>query len=412
MRRCEGTTLPAPARRGWVGVCAIALAVGGLFAAYGAPGQNTPVLFATKVEAAPVGPTDPAWAAVQPLQVTLAPNQPEAGGPAAPVALRAVHTGSQLYVLCEWTDPTSTQTVDPSTWQFDVPDGQPLQWSRSGGEDQLVLAWPIGASAGFADQGCASLCHAGPAGQPTMHAAAGERMDIWQWAAGRSDPAQAAHDGWLAADAQPPTPTGFRRDAGVPCFVPNQAPVLAAPRWGFDGVASYDGSGTFLFGENAIALVGDAALGRSAYEGRCAPCHGAKGAGGTAGALQGLFRHKRVKSVVQYLIAAEANHTQYLADPLNEGILNNTLTYIQALTPIPGYLVGTPQGSCGDITASSRFNQPQAGGWSVMLTRALSTGNEDDVALRPGDAQVFAVAVMDGAAANHAVSTPVALVMQ
>jgi len=245
-----------------------------------------------------------------------------------------------------------------------------------------------------------------------MHAAPGERIDIWQWAAGRSDPAQAAHDGWLAADSQPPTPTGFRRDAGVPCFVANEAPVALAPRFGFDGVASYDGSGTFLFGENAIALAGDAALGRSAYEGRCASCHGAKGVGGTAGALQGLFRRKRVKSVVQYLIAAEANHTQYLADPLNEGVLSNTLTYIQALTPIPGYLIGLPQGSCGDITASSRFNHPQTGGWSVMLTRALSTGNADDVQLRPGDPQLFAVAVMDGTPATHQVSMPVALVLQ
>ena len=50
------------------------------------------------------------------------------------------------------------------------------------------------------------------------------------------------------------------------------------------------------------------------------------------------------------------------------------------------------EGSRGDIKAESRYAD---GGWTVMLSRALDTGNEDDVAFDVRRKYNFAMALFD-----------------
>jgi len=54
-----------------------------------------------------------------------------------------------------------------------------------------------------------------------------------------------------------------------------------------------------------------------------------------------------------------------------------------------------PAGSRADIKAESRYGD---GGWTVMLSRKLNTGNEDDVALNPRKKYNFAMALFDDSA--------------
>jgi len=404
------------ARRCWRFTWLISVAVGvcALVGAFAQQAAMTQVLYARLVPQGVVGLGDPVWAGVQPTPIRLEFNRPDLAPGSIDATVRALHTTETVYLLVQWNDPSGTQSIGRDLWHFARPGGPPLQWSQEGGEDQLAVIMPMTPTQGFDDRGCAAVCHtATPGGaEPTMRPAPGERFDVWRWAALRTNPAQAADDGWLGDPVAPGAvgPT-LAHDQGIPAHIPNRAQGGASPRWGFNGRRSYDGSGYYLFSEDAVEI-GDAALGMSTYAGRCARCHGAKGEGGQASALAGLFQRSRSGDISRYLMSAEAQHTQYVADPQNQGVMAGIFAYLQALTPIPGHIVGLPTGSCRDVAATARFGAAGGAGWSVLLARALNTGNADDVTLRPGDAQPMAFAVMDGSSAAHYVSGPVSLLLE
>ncbi|MFH0779173.1 MAG: ethylbenzene dehydrogenase-related protein [Candidatus Eisenbacteria bacterium] len=80
---------------------------------------------------------------------------------------------------------------------------------------------------------------------------------------------------------------------------------------------------------------------------------------------------------------------------------------------VPGYMVGNPSGSRGDITAKGMWDE-DTGRWSVEIKRAFRTGDEtNDIFFYPeaypNRTYVFAVALMNGSRAVHSGSVPLLL---
>jgi hypothetical protein len=69
---------------------------------------------------------------------------------------------------------------------------------------------------------------------------------------------------------------------------------------------------------------------------------------------------------------------------------------------IPFRLPKEPSGSRFDVKAMSRYAN---GGWTVMLSRKLDTGHEDDVVFNPRKNYSFAMAVFDDSGADHSKAT-------
>ncbi len=69
-------------------------------------------------------------------------------------------------------------------------------------------------------------------------------------------------------------------------------------------------------------------------------------------------------------------------------------------TTVPGYLVDRPAAGRGDIRASSQYRD---GRWTVILRRALDTGDKRDVIFLPGDEAgvAFGLSVMDNTLDQH-----------
>ena len=72
-------------------------------------------------------------------------------------------------------------------------------------------------------------------------------------------------------------------------------------------------------------------------------------------------------------------------------------------SPIPGYwLDENADGSRADVTAYSTYNN---GTWTVEFSRALNTGNDDDVVFGSGDIQMV-IAITDNSGGDHSGSAP------
>ncbi len=69
---------------------------------------------------------------------------------------------------------------------------------------------------------------------------------------------------------------------------------------------------------------------------------------------------------------------------------------------IPYRLPVKPEGSRADVRALSRHEQ---GRWTVMLSRKLDTGHEDDVVFHPSRRYSFALAVFDDSGDDHSKAT-------
>ena len=72
-------------------------------------------------------------------------------------------------------------------------------FEKSGDEDRLMFAWPIGNNAEFASKGCAAACHnmADDSSEWWMGSNSEDvRYDAWQWKAARTSPAGYVDDKW------------------------------------------------------------------------------------------------------------------------------------------------------------------------------------------------------------------------
>lgn len=103
----------------------------------------------------------------------------------------------------------------------------------------------------------------------------------------------------------------------------------------------------------------------------------------------------------------------YMRDPSKKPVAPGFLLYEEAIR-IPGDAVFNagdtityrmprkPGGSRADVEAIGQYAE---GGWTVMLSRKLDTGHEDDVAFDPRKEYSFAMAVFDDSGDDHSKAT-------
>jgi len=172
-----------------------------------APTPTPVTLTSVKAAQAPTidGDVDALWSQATEISV------PVAGGAnmgSTTVLLRSVYTSDSVYFLLHYADPTESQRRSP--WQKQA-DGtwkklstSTTQQENTNYEDKVALIWDINI-AGFAQSGCAVLCHAGeqPAnsGYGSKYTAnAGELGDIWHWKSVRTNPVGQVDDQYLNSD--------------------------------------------------------------------------------------------------------------------------------------------------------------------------------------------------------------------
>lgn len=168
----------------------------------------------------PVDPADPSWESMDPTRVTLNPLWPEKDLIYA-VAVRAVHDGKRVAILCTWKDP--------------VPDGAPVRVQDF--QDAVALQFSLSGSTPFLGMGDAN-----------------NPVNIWQWKASWQQEAEGHRQDMTEQYPSMHVDTYFRTsyrtaaDAGNEVAVPHTSPVEDANARGFGALKSQPPSGQNVAG--------------------------------------------------------------------------------------------------------------------------------------------------------------------
>lgn len=115
------------------------------------------------------------------------------------VMVQAAYDDQYIVMRVEWEDATESAMKSAWTW-----DGESFE--KSGGEDRLMLAWPITTNPEFASKGCGLACHNEDDDQDNWWMGADDedtRYDAWHWKASRTNPLGYADDKWWGAQTEP-----------------------------------------------------------------------------------------------------------------------------------------------------------------------------------------------------------------
>jgi len=229
-------------------ILALTLVLGGSFwVSDKVDGAARMTLTAVKVKKISIGLDDPVWEKARRIIVPLE-GKDNFAGKKKTVITKAVYTNDEIYFLFSWKD--TTRSVTKAAWQFD---GQ--QWLHlKGNEDRIALLFEITRIKNFASQGCTATCH-GPYRQPASDykfstAMAAEKGDLWHWKAARSDPYNAADDGWLTEHSDT---TGRRHDAGMGGDIKNETIDKSKPLYMQDPAKKASAAG-FLLADDAVVI--------------------------------------------------------------------------------------------------------------------------------------------------------------
>ena len=170
---------------------------------------------------------DPAWANAKPLSVQLTGGKNLVDGETTGT-LKAVYTADMLYMLVQYKDPTNSARRIPFQKQADGSWKQVTDPQDKGGdnnlayEDKWAMIWPINDSIkGFAEQGCAVVCHEGE-GKPYGNKYTrqeGEIGDMWHMKSVRTIPMGYVDDQYVdhtRYDKDKSPNAGRKSDPGVP----------------------------------------------------------------------------------------------------------------------------------------------------------------------------------------------------
>jgi hypothetical protein len=169
----------------------------------------------------PVDPADPAWEALDPARVVLNPLWPEKDLIYA-VAVRAMHDGERLAILCTWKDP--------------VPDGAPVRVQDF--QDAIALQFSMNGNTPFLGMGDAN-----------------NPVNIWQWKAGWQQECDGQRPDMPELYASMHSDTYFSTsyrtaaDAGNALSIPHRSPVEDANARGFGTLKSQPPAGQNVSGK-------------------------------------------------------------------------------------------------------------------------------------------------------------------
>jgi hypothetical protein len=327
--------------------------------------------------------------------------------PPAYVAMKAVYTDRDLFLLIRWVDTNPDESKDAMFYRGETIDSlgggcqaalvDPVNWIRNPGgaydEDRISVAFEAdsaGNSIGpFSQYGCMTACHLTE--QPAFGRVGYGRLDIWQWLASRTNPIRDTYDrresagnplhgipGYLD-DLYSDMTGGLQADPGEPGFRPNFAEGSDMPIWVYreddDPFASPQNPNTCFseFGEN--------------------PCRKNNGV-----ALNFIWREHPEVPVPPI---SECDSTNFAPLPLG-----TEPRLWQQGDQVPGWILTYPHGSRGDVHGKAQYD---SGVWTLELGRRLDSGDRiHDVIFQPssGRKYVFALAVMDNSEAEHLGSEP------
>lgn len=171
------------------------------------PATKPNTLTAIKVDTAPLDANAGVWANAPRLE--MATKAAKEGNPDGPtVVLQAVYDNENIVFRAEWADPT--ESILKNAWAWDG-----TAFKKSGDEDRLMIAWPIGNNAEFASKGCGAACHntdPDPEKWWMGSESADVRYDNWHWKSTRTNPAGYADDQWWNTLEDPNKPDSSRRN--------------------------------------------------------------------------------------------------------------------------------------------------------------------------------------------------------
>ncbi len=343
-------------------------------------------------------------------------------GPTRYMAVKAVYTDTDLYLMMQWTDPQANQlkdvfvytgpglrdpiiqcheiggvTVCDTTYRTGPQDSlqTPAWWTKVGEDDKLALAFeiePVSSSNGtFREIGCRSLCHPGAA-QPFGQADAG-RVDLWYWLAGRTNPIRNLFN--LADDPSEPAQglPGYLDD----WYINPTAGMVPDPGW--PGYLSNDpynrGWPEYVYRRNNDNFFDpeDPLTCRNRFGGECLANNGVP------------FTYLWREIPNDYVAAFNA------ADTLNQAVMPDMRPWVPG-DMVPGYILTYPTDSRADVRGKGKHDE-ELHVWTLEVARRLNTGDpEHDVIFAPesGKQYTFTIALYDASVRDHWGSEPQVLV--
>ena len=199
-----------------------------------APAADTTTLVAAKAATAPVldgTGGDAAWRSAKPLVFDVANGMNFGTKGGTTVSMKAVTAGDTIYFLIEYADPTQSLRRGPYQKQADGSWKKLKDADDKGGDDNVYyedkwsLMWNINDSvAGFNQNGCAVMCHAGEPGKPYGNkytSKEGELGDMWHLKSMRNGVNGQVDDQYVdhtRFDAQKSPNAGRKGDPGGPDY--------------------------------------------------------------------------------------------------------------------------------------------------------------------------------------------------
>ncbi|MEQ8302431.1 MAG: hypothetical protein RIB47_03485 [Cyclobacteriaceae bacterium] len=293
-------------------------------------------------------------------------------GKAPGIELRAAYTADSLYLLISWKD--TTYNASRANWLFNGPDdpkkaGATAGWTSQRSDDVLNLSFDMG----------------------------GGKRDVWEWSLALSEPLGFAID-------MIDNGTGPTTDIGNKTYVRNNAGSdnRSGPMYDWDGVQQElqrkPGGFTILdpgyYLLNKKLFTGSPINGDAIFQLECAPCHGPTGDGegsvnpsGVALNKPGQFNRVTRQSLDDFLPDG-GQHEGSTHYPATETDRQDLFARLRGFSGIPGYYLENPNGSLSDVRAVSnvqlaKIDGLNSKGYSILLVRALNTGNGDDLIFDP-----------------------------
>lgn len=275
------------------------------------------------------------------------------------VSMKSLHTESDIYFLYQWTGDKEESQARQS-WYYNADEGKWMQKPKYNNdgyygpeyEDKFAVIWEIGDSInGFAENGCAILCH----GEKKATNAEGETADIWHWKSDRTGPVNQIDDKWL----------GYSDGNG---------------RNGDEGTGAYSSNSQDLTDAAGNTVI--------------APVYWVPDASDYHWIMDGDKNARKIVSIDADGNLVDEDGTVLVKEKFNG----------ESDIQIPSiYDIKPGIGGRGDVAEYHNYDDA-TGKWTLEVKRALDTGDEHDVNFSdPEREYYFSIAVFDAAAIAHAI---------
>ena len=300
------------------------------------------------------------------------------------IKMKAAYSDDSLYILITWRD--TTYNASKANWLYDGDTdpkkvGSTSGWTSQRSDDAFDLSFDMGSS----------------------------KRDVWNWSLALSEPLG------YAIDMNENTGV-VTNDSGNKTYVRNSVDATnrGGPMYDWDGteqdVARKPAGFTVLdpgyYLVNKKIFTGDPVAGDAYFQSECALCHGTIGDGNGTVNPVGVQLNKpgqfnRWTRAALDAFATSIDHEGAVHYPATEIDRTNLFARLRGFSGVPGYYLQNPTGSNSDVHAVSnvllgKIDGYNSKGYSVLLIRALNTGNTDDIVFDPSIGQYqFNISVSD-----------------